>query len=110
MSQGKKDRGIREFQRRIEEIYQQRDAARGVADTYMWLIEEIGELSRSLRSQPPGSREEEEEFADCLAWLSTLASLRGVDLSRICWQKYGDGCPRCAAIPCTCLHRAPPEP
>ncbi len=99
------DPGLRAFQRRIEEIYRERDAARGLEGTYMWFVEEIGELARSLISGKPASAEEQAEFADCLAWLSTLASLRGVDLADAAWQKYRDGCPRCAGVPCHCEHR-----
>ena len=99
------DHGIREFQRRIEDIYHARDAARGVPGTYMWLIEEIGELARCLNSGEPGSKEEQQEFADCLAWLVTLASLRGVDLATAAWHKYDGGCPRCLGMPCRCAHR-----
>ncbi|MFQ5654069.1 MAG: nucleotide pyrophosphohydrolase [Planctomycetota bacterium] len=99
------DRGLREFQRLIESIYHRRDSARGVAGTYMWFMEETGELARSLLSGEPGSAAEAEEFADCLAWLSTLASIRGVDLARAAWDKYGAGCPRCTGIPCRCPER-----
>ncbi len=101
---------IREFQDRIEAIYGAKDAARGTAGTFMWFTEEVGELSRALRR---GRRPEvEAEFADVLAWLSTLASLHGVDLGAAAAAKYGAGCPRCRATPCACdepvsLHRAP---
>jgi len=43
-----------------------------------------------------------EEAADVLAWLSTICSLSGVDLEEAALAKYGKGCPRCAAIPCSC--------
>ena len=94
---------IQEFQRLIERIYFARDKGRGMEATFMWLVEEIGELSRALRRK---SREElEGEFADCAAWLSTLASIAGVDLEAAIQRKYGEGCPKCRAIPCQC-----PEP
>ncbi len=99
------DPGIHAFQRRIEEIYHERDAARGLPGTFMWFIEEVGELARSLLSNQPASGREKDEFADCLAWLSTLASLRGVDLAECAWRKYSDGCPRCREVPCACRHR-----
>ncbi len=98
------DPSLRDFQSRIKEIYFQRDSRRGVPGTFMWFVEEVGELARSLRADP-GNDEEAGEFADCLAWLSTLASMRGVDLSVAAWRKYGGGCPRCAAVPCSCSHR-----
>ena len=91
---------IAEFQRRIEEIYFARDSARGLAGTHMWFCEEVGELTRALRRGK--SAELEGEFADVLAWLSTLASLSGVDLEAAASRKYGDGCPRCSSAPCAC--------
>ena len=91
---------LRDFQALIEAIYGAKDSARGTAGTFMWLAEEVGELSRALRR---GNRAElEAEFADVLAWLTTLASLHGVDLQDAAVAKYGGGCPRCAATPCAC--------
>jgi len=94
---------VREFQQLIERIYFAKDNGRGAEATFMWLVEEIGELSRALRRK---SKEElEGEFADCAAWLSTLASIAGVDLEAAVQQKYGQGCPKCHQTPCQC-----PEP
>jgi len=88
------------FQKRIEEIYYERDSARGLEGTHMWFAEEIGELTRALRR---GQREElEGEFADVLAWLATLASIAGVDLEQAAVDKYAHGCPRCESVPCGC--------
>ena len=42
------------------------------------------------------------EFADVFAWLSTLASMSGIDLTAAVEAKYGRGCPRCESTPCTC--------
>ena len=44
----------------------------------------------------------EGEFADVLAWLSTLASMAGVDLEAAARKKYEAGCPRCTKTPCGC--------
>jgi NTP pyrophosphatase (non-canonical NTP hydrolase) len=91
---------ISDFQKRIEEIYFEKDKARGLSATYMWFAEEVGELTRALRRD---DRENlEEEFADVLAWLSTLASIKGVDLEAAAKKKYADGCPYCKAVPCSC--------
>ena len=88
------------FQKRIEEIYFEKDSARGLAGTTLWFVEEVGELVRALRR---GDRENlEEEFADVYAWLATLASLHGLDLEATGRAKYGDGCPKCTATPCHC--------
>ncbi len=92
---------IREFQQRIESIYGAKDRARGLASTYMWFAEEVGELTRALR-RGDDPQNLEEEFADVLAWLSTLASMQGVDLEAVAQRKYGEGCPYCQATPCGC--------
>ena len=94
-----------QLQERIRELYGGKDAARGVEGTFMWFMEEVGELSAALRS---GTREDTTlEFADVLAWLVTLANITGVDLDAAIDAKYGHGCPKCARIPCTC-HEAKP--
>ncbi len=97
--------GIREFQRKIEDIYFQKDSSRGVSGSFMWLVEEVGELARSLNTGEPNSAEERAEFADVFAWLSSLASLRGIDLADCAREKYCSGCPRCQETPCSCQHR-----
>ena len=91
--------GLRAFQRHIEAIYGERDAARGMAGTFMWFAEEVGELARALRRGDPANLRE--EVSDALAWLTTLASLAGVDLEEAA-SRYTPGCPRCGGIPCSC--------
>ena len=78
---------IKEFQRLISEKYEKRDRQRGVSATFMWFIEEIGELSTALVSDDQENKEE--EFADVLAWLCTLANISEIDLEKAC-QKYTD--------------------
>lgn len=94
---------ISEFQKLIEAIYFQRDSARGREGTFAWFIEEVGELARALnRPRDRTGRNLREEFADVLAWLSTLASLEGVSLEEAAREKYGQGCPKCGQTPCRC--------
>lgn len=98
-------RTLADFQAKIEAIYFEKDNARGLEGTALWFAEEFGELIRALRRQgrSAGDRSNlEEEFGDVLAWLVSLASITGVDLETVAWNKYGDGCPRCAGTPCTC--------
>lgn len=91
---------IKEFQRLIEAVYYEKDSKRGLAGTHMWFCEEVGELTRALRRD---TRDElEGEFADVLAWLSSMASIAGIDLEQAALKKYAKGCPRCSATPCTC--------
>ncbi len=89
-----------QLQQRIKDLYGAKDAARGVEGTFMWFMEEVGELSAALRN---GTTEERVlEFADVLAWLVTLANCTGVDLDEAVRRKYGGGCPGCGKTPCEC--------
>src|SRR3954469_22501988 len=88
------------WQRQIRDLSGAKDAARGDAATFLWLAEEFGELATALRS---GTSEELAlEMADVLAWLVTLANVRGVDLESAVLGKYGRACPGCGAVPCVC--------
>ena len=91
---------LRGFQDLIREMYYDKDAARGVEGTFMWLVEEFGELATALR----GGKHEEmlEEFADVFAWLATIANITGVDLEEAVTRKYGSGCPGCGHLICRC--------
>jgi len=79
---------IQEFQKLISERYEVRDLERGTPKTFMWFIEEIGELATALAGEDQENKSE--EFADVLAWLCTLANINGVDLEEAC-KKYSDG-------------------
>ncbi len=69
---------IREFQDFIREKYYARDIERGTPATFLWFVEEVGELASALAGDDDHNKEE--EFADVLAWLCTLANINGVDL------------------------------
>ena len=91
---------LADFQELIRTMYLEKDVARGIDGTFMWLIEEVGELAAALRD---GSHEEKlGEFADVLAWLTTIANVAGVDLNEAVQQKYGAGCPGCGQYICRC--------
>jgi NTP pyrophosphatase (non-canonical NTP hydrolase) len=91
---------FRDFQRLIREMYFEKDRARGVDGTFMWLMEEIGELAAALREGTPD--EQAAEFADVLAWLTTIANVAGIDLTQAIEKKYSAGCPGCGQLVCTC--------
>jgi NTP pyrophosphatase (non-canonical NTP hydrolase) len=76
---------ISEFQDLISKKYEERDRQRGVARTFMWFIEEVGELSTALAGDDQDNKVE--EFADVFAWLCTLANITDVDLEKAC-SKY----------------------
>ena len=88
------------FQQLIREMYGEKDQQRGIDGTFMWLMEEVGELAAALRS---GTHEERlGEFADVLAWLVTIANVAEVDLTEAIMSKYGTGCPGCSQLICVC--------
>lgn len=91
---------ISEFQKLIEETYFERDARRGLGATFLWFAEEVGELAKALRKNDD-RQNLNEEFADVLAWLFTLASLSGVRMEAAI-EKYAEGCPACRETPCNC--------
>jgi NTP pyrophosphatase (non-canonical NTP hydrolase) len=76
---------ISEFQSIISKKYGKRDRQRGIPATFMWFIEEVGELATALASND--QKNKEEEFADVFAWLCTLANINDVDLQKAC-DKY----------------------
>ena len=87
-SQPAPDLTLRAFQQLIRDRYHATDSARGVPGTFMWLIEEVGELATSLQDCAPERNPSQAEldnlqeaFADVLAWLTTLANIAGVDLA-----------------------------
>ena len=84
----------------IRERYFATDSARGTHATFLLLTEEFGELATALYNcnreshggEPPTDAERanlEEEFADVLAWLATLANINGVDFEQAL-VKYTD--------------------
>jgi len=95
---------LAEFQRVIQETFGEKDEARGMGGTFMWFTEEVGELARALKRAEPDRENLEIEVGDVLAWLTTLASMAGIDLERAA-ARYMQGCPRCASIPCACGER-----
>ncbi len=109
------DVSIAAFQKLIREMYFEKDDARGIPATFMWLLEEVGELSTALRETSPEEAQRippvelekrrqnlQAEFADVLAWLATIANVAEVDLGAAIADKYGSGCPGCQDFVCVC--------
>lgn len=97
---------LSQLQKVIRDTYDAKDRRRGVEGTFMWFMEEVGELATALRSG--SAQERAEEFADVLAWLATMANNVGVDLEQAVQAKYGNGCPGCRQIPCVCAQAEKP--
>lgn len=93
---------LKDLQQLIREMYGEKDTARGIEGTFMWLMEEVGELAAALRDRDHDRDNLELEFADVLAWLTTIANVAGVDLEAAIRKKYGGGCPGCGQLRCHC--------
>lgn len=90
---------ISEAQKIIAETYGKKDRERGSAGTFMYLVEEVGELATSIREE--GQTEKASEFADVFAWTLSLAALEGIDLEQAFKDKYLT-CGGCGKSPCEC--------
>lgn len=104
--QKKEELSIADLQKHIRKMYFEKDVLRGVDGTFMWLMEEIGELAAALRGD---DRENlAEEFADVIAWLATIANVAQIDLNAALIAKYGNGCPGCSRLECRCPNSEKP--
>ncbi|EMI54714.1 MazG nucleotide pyrophosphohydrolase domain-containing protein [Rhodopirellula sallentina] len=100
MPKSTRDLSIEDLQQHIRKMYYDKDVARGIDGTFMWLMEEVGELASALRGN---DRENlQEEFADVIAWLFTIANVADVNLAEALSAKYGQGCPGCQRFECEC--------
>jgi len=77
---------LREAQELIREMYLERDLERGLFKTFAWFVEEVGELAEALLKS--GLGELEEEIADVLAWLLSIANILGIDVEVAFKKKY----------------------
>ena len=85
---------LHEFQQLIRDRYHATDEARGVPGTFLWLTEEVGELASALADRERGKGDPDAlqaEFADVLAWLTTIANVCEVDLEKAVRAKYIEG-------------------
>ncbi len=86
MSSSPSDLSLSAVQRHVSERYEAVDRARGAPKTFLYFMEEVGELATALAGDDRANLEE--EFADVLAWLCTLANLSDVDLATVVANKY----------------------
>lgn len=91
---------VQEFQNMMRRIYFHRDSQRGTIGTYNWFVDEVKELEEAI--QLKDKKAMENEFADVLAWLASLANVVGVKLEDAAVKKYDGKCPKCHNSPCQC--------
>ena len=77
---------LKELQNLMKKHYYRRDKERGIHATFAWLVEEVGELAEAiLHNDKEGIQE---EIADVLAWLASVANLTDADLEEAFRKKY----------------------
>jgi NTP pyrophosphatase (non-canonical NTP hydrolase) len=84
----------------MQEIYFHRDSERGAKGTFDWFVDEVQELEEAVKLQDKKAMQN--EFADVLAWLASLANVVHIDLEKAATLKYEGKCPKCKAKPCKC--------
>jgi len=84
----------------MRRVYFHRDFKRGIKGTYDWLVDEVKELGEALKADDKVTLEN--EFADVIAWLASLANVTNVDLEKAALNKYDNKCPKCRHSPCQC--------
>lgn len=95
---------LNELQGQIKRTYFERDRQRGLERTFLWFIEEVGELASLLKTDEHDKGALRVEFSDVLAWLLSVANLAGVDMEEAA-KRYANGCPKCGTSPCQCPAR-----
>ncbi len=93
---------ISDFQDLLKELYLQNDLNRGVTSTFIWLVEEIGELATILNSTDVDKQKVSEEIADIIAWTISIANILDVDIEKALSDKYPNECKKCSSSPCIC--------
>ena len=88
----------------MRDLYYSNDHTRGVHRTALWLVEEVGELTRELKRDPSSIDKAHvgEEMADIYAWVASLANLLDIDLNQEINRKYPGVCRKCNHRPCEC--------
>ncbi len=92
---------IKEFQGLMRDLYYHKDKKRGIDKTFIWLVEEVGELASELNTDC-NKKNISDEMADIFAWMCSLANLLHIDLEKSLFKKYPNKCPKCGENPCEC--------
>ncbi|MFX1238321.1 MAG: MazG nucleotide pyrophosphohydrolase domain-containing protein [Promethearchaeota archaeon] len=95
---------ISEIQELMKTLYYHQDSKRGIEKTFIWLVEEIGELANLLKADSDSYDffSISEEIADVIAWTCSLANLLEIDLEKALKTKYPMKCSKCGGVPCEC--------
>ena len=93
---------ISNFQDLLKDLYLQNDMNRGVKSTFIWLVEEIGELATILNSTIIDKQKASEELADIIAWAISVANILDIDIEDAIFNKYPNKCKKCSSSTFIC--------
>jgi len=94
---------VSEFQDLMQKLYFHQDSKRGIKATYIWLVEEIGELASLIKEQKIDKDKAADEIADIIAWTCSVANLLDINIEEALLNKYPNKCRKCDSIPCKCM-------
>ena len=92
-----------EFQALLKKLYLHKDLNRGIKSTYIWLIEEVGELATLINAKELDKLKISEELADIIAWTISVANILNIDIEGAIINKYPNKCKKCNYSPCNCV-------
>ncbi len=81
-----KELTVKYAQELMRKYYYERDSSRGLYATFTWFIEEVGELAEAILHNNRSAIEE--EIADVLAWLLSIANILNIDVETAFRRKY----------------------
>ncbi len=93
---------VAEFQNLIKDLYFKKDKERGLYKTFIWLIEEVGELATLMKAKEIKKESVRDELADIIAWTISLANILEIDIEDALLNKYPFKCGNCNSSPCKC--------
>ena len=93
---------LSDFQNLIKDLYLQNDKERGIRSSFIWLVEEIGELATLINSKNIDKIKVTEELADVIAWAISIANILDIDIEKALYDKYPNQCKKCSSSPCKC--------
>ncbi len=97
---------ISDFQKLMKDLYFHQDSKRGIKNTFVWLVEEIGELATIIKEKEIDKEKASEELADVCAWINSIANLLDINMETALLHKYPNKCLKCNNNPCRCSTRS----
>lgn len=100
MKQNRPNRPIDQWQQDLSMFYERRDQSTSTALLAMFLVAEVGNISRSVINR--NDKNVPYSLVHAVSFLFALCSKNDVLLSECFWSKYPGVCPYCLHYPCMC--------